>query len=58
MAENMHESSEHIKNINAIREGLKDVEEGKTLSIHEFESEMQKRHKSLQRREMPNLVIH
>ena len=46
----MLELFERIQTIDAIREGLEDVEKGDTMSLDEFDNEMRKRHRVLNRK--------
>jgi prevent-host-death family protein len=48
--QNMLELLEHAKEIEAIREGFVDVEQGNTMSLDEFDKEMRRKHRTLKRR--------
>lgn len=38
------ETLEHLEAVQAIREGIEDVEQGRTMSLEEFDREMRRRH--------------
>ena len=48
--QHMAEMLERVKDIEAIREGLSDVEHGNTMSLDEFDNEMKRRHRVLKRK--------
>jgi prevent-host-death family protein len=48
--QSMIEMLERAKDIEGIREGLADVEQGNTMSLDDFDSEMKKRHPVLKRK--------
>lgn len=48
--QNMLEVLEHAKTIEAIREGLVDVEQGNTMSLEEFDKEMRRKHRILKQK--------
>ena len=48
--QNMLEILERAKTIEAIREGLVDVEQGNTMSLEEFDKEMRRKHRILKQK--------
>ena len=48
--QNMLEILERAKTIEAIREGLVDVEQGNTMSVEEFDTEMRRKHRILKQK--------
>ncbi len=48
--QNMMEIIERAKTIEAIREGLLDVEQGKTMSLEDFDKEMKRKHRVLKQK--------
>lgn len=48
--QNMLDVLERAKDIEAIREGLADVEQGNTMSLDEFDKEIRRRHRVLKRK--------
>lgn len=48
--QNMLDILERVKDIDAIREGLSDIELGNTLSLDAFDKEMKRRHPVLKRK--------
>jgi prevent-host-death family protein len=48
--QNMLDILERVKDIDAIREGLEDVEQGSTMSMESFDAEMKRKHRVLKRK--------
>lgn len=48
--QNMLDILERVKDIDAIREGLADVERGNTMSLDAFDIEMKRKHSALKRK--------
>src|SRR5438552_14193194 len=48
--QNMMELLERAKTVEAIREGLEDVEQGNTMSLEEFDKEMRTKHRVLKQK--------
>jgi PHD/YefM family antitoxin component YafN of YafNO toxin-antitoxin module len=48
--QNMMEMLERAKAVEAIREGLVDVDQGKTMSLEDFDKEVRRKHRILQRK--------
>lgn len=48
--QNMLDILERVKDIDAIREGLSDIDQGNTLSLNAFDKEMKRRHPVLKRK--------
>ena len=48
--QNMLDILERVKDIDAIREGLADVERGNTMSLEAFDIEMKRKHSALKRK--------
>ncbi len=48
--QNMLDLLEHARDIDAVREGLADVERGHTMSLDEFDKGMRRKHRTLKRK--------
>lgn len=48
--QNMLDILERVKDIDAIREGLSDIDQGNTMSLNAFDKEMKRRHPVLKRK--------